>query len=275
MAIKDIVVVLDLKNEGPAAKTAVEVARFTGAHLTGLAPMVEPVVPGYVTAPIPGDYLEASIRQSREHAESAAKEFEETLRVGGVNGDSAIVTVGDGAWGGMLTRTRLSDLVVIGQEDPDHPQPLREAMIEAALFDSGVPLLLVPYVAKPTFADRKVMVAWDGSRTASRAVHAALPMLEMAKSVTIVIVDNGADIDGEPGADIALSLARHGLTVAIEQIPAPATGVGDALLNFVADNAIDLVVMGGYGHSRMREFILGGATRTVLQSMTVPVLMAH
>ncbi|PLX36107.1 MAG: universal stress protein UspA [Hyphomicrobiales bacterium] len=275
MAIKDIVVVLDLKTEGPAPKIAVEISRFVGAHLTGLAPMVEPVVPGYVTAPIPGDYLEASIRQAREQAEAGAKQFEEELRVGGVNGETAIVSVGDGAWGGLLARTRLTDLVVIGQEDPDHPQPLREALIEATLFDSGVPILLVPYVSKPSFVDRKAMVAWDGSRTASRAVHAALPMLELAKSVTVVIVENGKKPEGEAGADIALYLARHGLQVEIERIPAPPTGVGDALLNYVADHSMDLVVMGGYGHSRMREFILGGATRTFLRSMTVPVLMAH
>ncbi|MBB4304117.1 nucleotide-binding universal stress UspA family protein [Rhodobium orientis] len=275
MAIKDIVTVLDLNRDGPAPKMAVEVARFVGAHVTGLSPIVEPVVPGYVTAPIPGDFLEASIRQARERAEKSAAGFEETIKRSDINGETGLVTIGDGAWGGLLARTRLSDLIVIGQEDADHPEPLREALIEAALFDSGVPLLLVPYVSSPTFADRKAMVAWDGSRTASRAVHAALPMLELAKKVTVVCVENGARAEGEAGADIALYLARHGLKVEIDRIPMAPTGVGDTLLNYVADNAIDLVVMGGYGHSRMREFIIGGATRSILKSMTVPVMMAH
>lgn len=275
MAIKDIVTVLDLNRDGPAPKIATEIARFVGAHVTGLAPVVEPVVPGYVTAPIPGDFLESSIRQARERAEAAVAKFQDVIRRGDVNGETDLVTIGDGAWGGLLARTRLSDLVVIGQEDEDHPEPLREAMIEAALFDSGVPLLLVPYVSQPGFEDRKAMVAWDGSRTASRAVHAALPMLELAKTVTVVVVENGNKLDGEAGADIALYLARHGLKVEIERVPPAPTGVGDTLLNYVADNAIDLVVMGGYGHSRMREFILGGATRSILRSMTVPVVMAH
>ena len=275
MAIKDIVTVLDLNRKGPAAQIAIEVSRFVGAHVTGLAPVVEPVVPGYVTAPIPGDFLEASIRQARERAESAANAFEEMIRLGGVEGETALVTIGDGAWGGLLSRTRLTDLVVVGQEDTDNPEPLREALIEAALFDSGAPLLLVPYVAKPGFEDRTVMVAWDGSKTASRAVHAALPMMELAKKVTVVVVDNGKKIDGEAGADIALYLARHGLKVEIDRVPQASSGVGDTLLNYVADNAVDLVVMGGYGHSRMREFILGGATRSVLAAMTVPVIMAH
>jgi len=275
MPIKDIVTVLDLNRDGPAPKMAVEIARYVGAHVTGLAPVVEPVVPGYVTAPIPGDFLEASMRQARETAEAAAAKFEEAVRVGDVSGETNLVTIGDGAWGGLLARTRLSDLIVLGQEDEEHPEPLREVLIEAALFDSGVPLLLVPYVSPPTFADRKAMVAWDGSRTASRAVHAALPMLEHARKVTVVVVEDGYKMEGEAGADIALYLARHGLTVEIERIPRASTGVGDTLLNYVSDNAIDLVVMGGYGHSRMREFILGGATRSILQSMTVPVLMAH
>jgi nucleotide-binding universal stress UspA family protein len=151
---------------------------------------------------------------------------------------------------------------------------MRELMIESVLFEGGVPVLVVPYIGG-TLPLKNVMVAWDGSPTASRAVHAALPMLQMADKVTVVMVDTGKRTHGEPGSDIATYLARHGLDVTIDVVPRPSGGVADAILNYVSDQNVDLVVMGGYGHSRMREFLFGGATREILASMTVPVLMAH
>src|SRR5690606_15884650 len=120
---------------------------------------------------------------------------------------------------------------------------------------------------------KNVMVAWDGSPTASRAVHAALPVLFLAEKVTVMLVETGKPRPGEPGADIATYLARHGLNVTVDVVPRPQTSVAETILNYVSDNGIDLVAMGGYGHSRMREFLFGGATREILTSMTVPVLM--
>ncbi len=97
----------------------------------------------------------------------------------------------------------------------------------------------------------------------------------MAEQVTIVIVNKGQPIEGEPGTDIATYLARHNLEINIDVINNPPISVSDALLNYVSENAVDLLVMGGYGHSRMREYLIGGATRDILHSMTIPVLMAH
>ncbi len=122
------------------------------------------------------------------------------------------------------------------------------------------------------------MVAWNASREAARAVRDAMPLLEQSQSVDLVTFrpKSSQGAHGElPGADIALHLTRHGINVDVQQLGGTDIDVGNALLSHVADRGSDLLVMGGYGHSRLREFVLGGATRTILSSMTVPVLMAH
>jgi nucleotide-binding universal stress UspA family protein len=152
---------------------------------------------------------------------------------------------------------------------------MREAMIETALFEGCAPVLLVPYITRAPLSFGRVTIAWDGGRTASRAVHAALPFLKLAGKISIVMVGKASSIPGEPGSDIATWLSRHGLDVDVVTVEAPDISIADALLDHAADKSVDLLVMGGYGHSRVREFLLGGATRGILGAMTVPVLMAH
>jgi nucleotide-binding universal stress UspA family protein len=120
------------------------------------------------------------------------------------------------------------------------------------------------------------MVCWDGSRNAARAVGDAMPLLARAKAVEVVIVASEAGKSDElPGADIAHHLARHGLKVELQRIVSPGLDVANTILSHAADAGTDFIVMGGYGHSRMRELVLGGATRGILTSMTVPTLMSH
>src|SRR6185312_5943658 len=120
------------------------------------------------------------------------------------------------------------------------------------------------------------MVCWDGSRAAARAIADSLPLIRKAKIVEIVIVTNGRHKGDElPGVDLGQHLARHGLKVDVKRIASPDIDVASTILSYAADSSADLIVMGGYGHSRLREFVLGGATRGILQSMTVPVLMSH
>jgi nucleotide-binding universal stress UspA family protein len=120
------------------------------------------------------------------------------------------------------------------------------------------------------------MVCWDGSRSAARAIGDAMPLLARAREVEVVVVDEGTGRNDEiPGADIAHHLARHGLKIKLQRIVAGDVDVANILLSHAADAGSDLIVMGGYGHSRLREFVLGGATRGILSSMTVPTLMAH
>ena len=122
----------------------------------------------------------------------------------------------------------------------------------------------------------RVMVCWDGSRAAARAVGDALPFLKKAKQVEIVIVSDKPNKKDEiPGADLGQHLARHGLKVEIKHMTSPDIDVASTILSYAADSNADMIVMGGYGHSRLREFVLGGATRSMLESMTVPVLMSH
>ncbi|ADZ71921.1 universal stress protein [Polymorphum gilvum] len=276
MALKDILALTDLTGDQPAVKCAVELAARCDAHVTGLAVAFEPVVPAFAAAPLPADFIETSRRQALEAAEASLKAFAELARKEGVKAEerTAEILTG-GPMEPVLRHCRLTDLVVIGQENPDSPEPMRELIIETALFESGVPVLLVPYIGVAKFSMKNVLIAWDGSPTATRAVHAALPVLALADKVTVLIVNKGQKMAGEPGADMATYLARHGLKVTVDVVTNPQTGIADTLLNYVSDNGNDLVVMGGYGHSRVREFLFGGATREILASMTVPVLMAH
>ena len=295
MAIKDMLVLLDngwstaekpaasrgtgnadVDLVGPGPTLAIDLARRLEAHVTGVALAVDPIVPGFVVAPLPVEVIEQARAQAVQVAGTATERF---LALAGRAGVSAETRVAEilmgGAPEGFVVNCRATDLVVIGQDDPDRPEPMREAMIETALFEGTAPLLIVPYISRGTIAFDRVMIGWDGSRTAARAVQAALPLLALAQKISVVMVDRAGSNPGQPGAELATWLARHGLDVELTQVEAPDISVADALLDHAADKSFDLLVMGGYGHSRVREFLLGGATRGILATMTIPVLMAH
>ena len=134
----------------------------------------------------------------------------------------------------------------------------------------------MPYIQKAPLKLDNVMVCWDGSRQAARAIGDAMPLLVKSQRVEVVIVTNERGKEDEiEGADMAEHLARHGLKVDVHRIGGGDIDVADALLSHAADSGADFMVMGGYGHSRLREFVLGGVTRSILQSMTIPMLMSH
>jgi nucleotide-binding universal stress UspA family protein len=174
---------------------------------------------------------------------------------------------------------RYADLIILGQLDPDDPwSPLLHPRPEEVALMAGRPILVVPYAGAFERVGQRVLVGWDASREATRAVSDAMPLLTAAASVTVITVDAEQSGDGHgeiPGADIALHLARHGVVAKVERTTSAGIGVGNALLSWASDMEADLLVMGAYGHSRVRELLLGGATRTVLASATSPVLMAH
>jgi nucleotide-binding universal stress UspA family protein len=185
-------------------------------------------------------------------------------------------TVG-GAANAFARLARTFDLTVAAQAEPRHGMP-GDLIVQAALFDSGRPVIVVPYIQQDPLKLDRVMVCWDGSRTAARAVADAMPLLEFAKSIEVVTVSNGKGNGSgakQAGAeDVAQHLMRHGLKAEIKPIVAD-SDIATTLLSHAADTGADVMVMGGYGHSRLREFILGGVTRGILASMTVPVLMSH
>lgn len=288
MTIRDMLVLLDNGSRraagsetegstlGPAAVAALALAAEAGAHVTAVALAVDPIVPGFVVAPLPVEVIEQARTQAIAVAEEAVAAFAAEATRLGVSHETRIseILMG-GVPEGFAAAARTTDLVVIGQDDPDHPEPMREAMIETALFEGAAPTLLIPYISKGPVAFGRVMIGWDGGRTAARAIHAALPVLPKTAKLAVVMVDRAGSTPGQPGAEVATWLARHGLAVEVQQIEAPDIAVADALLDKAADESFDVLVMGGYGHSRVREFLLGGATRGILASMTLPVLMAH
>jgi nucleotide-binding universal stress UspA family protein len=151
-------------------------------------------------------------------------------------------------------------------------------MIEASLFDSGRPLIVVPYIQKEGLKLDHVVCCWDGSRAAARAINDGLPLLVKAATVDLLIVVNektNTPPNEIRGVEMAKHLARHDVKVQIVTIPAADIDVSKAILSYVADISGTLIVMGGYGHPRLRELILGGVTRDMLKSMTVPVFMSH
>ena len=174
-------------------------------------------------------------------------------------------------------RARYADLAVIGPEALAG-RTLKEKMIEGVLFSSGTPLLLVPEGASPTLVPKRVVVAWDSRLEASRAVRESLELLKGADEVRLVLIDPvpGDDDHGEePGADAATYLARHGVKVTIDRLPRINRSVADVLRQHARDTSAELMIMGAYGHSRLRERLFGGVTRSMLDAPPLPVLMAR
>ena len=157
-------------------------------------------------------------------------------------------------------------------------ETLRAKVIEGALFSSGKPLLLVPEGSRPTLKPKRVLVAWDARLESSRAVRESLDMLKGADEVHLVMVDPIEDEyhhGQEPGADAAAYLARHGVKVTVDRLPSSNHSVADVLRRHAVDIAADLMVMGAYGHSRLRERIFGGVTKSMLEDPSLPILMAR
>jgi nucleotide-binding universal stress UspA family protein len=169
---------------------------------------------------------------------------------------------------------RLYDLTIVAQPDAKAPA-LYNLVPEAVLFNSGRPMLMVPYIHEGGFEARKIMICWDGKRAAARAVLDAMPFLTKAEAVEIIAINEDSDATEATAAALAAHLGRKNIPAKAERLTADRAEIHNTILSTVADRGTQLVVMGGYGHSRLREFVLGGATRGILQSMTVPVLMSH
>jgi nucleotide-binding universal stress UspA family protein len=277
MALKDILLLLDLGTTPSAAMdVAVDLAAKSSAHVTAISLVVDPVVTGFVVAPVPVDFIESARKDALVRAKVSTDRFEEAARLAGISREVRVneVLMG-GIPQGFVAAARMSDLVIIGQENPDHSEPLRDLLIETALYEGIAPVLVVPYIARAPLKMQKVLVAWDGSQPAARAIRDALPFLPEHADVTILMLGNATKQPGEPGADLATWLARHGVNVSLKSLPGAGIPVAAGILNHATDNGFDIVVMGAYGHSWMREAIFGGATRDILKTMTVPVLMAH
>ena len=275
--IKDILANLSVtKDGGPAGDYAVSVASALQTHLTGVAFIYDPVVPVSGTGYIPAEVIESQEADNETAAKAAIKKFLAATDRAGISADPLTISASlAGAGDRFACMARRFDLAIVGQGQPE-TSTLEEIIGETTLFESGRPLIFVPYIQKGPFKLDNVMVCWDGSRPAARAIGDAIPLLVKAGGVEIVIVTNERGKQDEiEGADMGQHLARHGVKVDVHRIPGGDSDIADALLSHAADSGTDFIVMGGYGHSRFREFVLGGVTRSIFRSMTVPVLMSH
>lgn len=279
MDYKTILVTLDeSKACAPRLDVAVRLAQGYKAHLVGLFVMPLPFVPTFVAAEIPVEVIEAQWKAIRAAADRVEARFKDATSKAGVAAEWRRIEdefVDPGSVAAL--HARYADLAIVGQSDPDRAGE-GPTLAEDVLFDSGCPVLVVPYAGRfPTVGERPV-VAWNASREAARAVHDAMPILAKAKTVTILAANpkKGRGGHGDmPGADIALSLSRHGVRAEAESIYGSDIEVGDMILSRLADKGADMLVMGAYGHSRLRESIFGGVTLKLFREMTVPVLMSH
>jgi nucleotide-binding universal stress UspA family protein len=268
MEYKTIVVHLD---NGPRSAMRLDLAlgcaQTFGAHLVGLFALSEPHYPSYALAEA-GAAVEEAARRVRAQS---AKKAEDAFR--------AAVSRADDALEAARLSVRYADLVIVGQYDENAKADPGVApnFAEELVLTAGRPVLIVPYAGKFKTMGKRVLVAWNASRESARAVHDALPFLQKADLVQVVAFNpsKGDEHGDVPGADIGLMLARHGVRVQAAQQHAEGLDVGSQILSRAADVDADMIVMGAYGHSRMRELVLGGATRTILEAMTVPVLLSH
>ena len=281
---KDMLVVVD---DSAACATrldvAVHVAGRCGAHLTGLFVTPPPNVPALAGSEFPGslraasDYMEAQRQEWRRAALAAQVLFRSRTNMAGITTEwrereGDVVDIAS-------LHARYGDLVIVGQMEPaPRAGHSGRGLPERLLLGVGRPILVVPYAGVFKTVGDRVLVAWNASREATRAVNDALPILQRASHVTVLAINPGGGVSGDgdvPGADLALHLSRHGVNAEASWIKAEDIDVAVMLLSRACDLQADLIVMGGYGHSRVREIVLGGTTREILRTMTVPTLLSH
>ena len=280
MSYKTILLHLD---DGPRREErlnlAFETAERFDAHLVGLYVPGLPLIPPYALAEAGPAAVEIEGRRRAAAAQDAETVFRAaSSRHRAVKCEWRMST-GDPV-AALCLSARYADLVIAGQPEPggEDARRLPAGFAGDLVLSAGRPVLFVPYAGRFTVVGKRVMVAWNAGREAARALLDALPMLKGAEQVDVIAFDpgRGGARHGEvPGADIGLFLARHGVKVTVSQQAGTDLDVGVQILSRAADFSADLIVMGAYGHSRLREQILGGATRTLLESMTVPVVMSH
>jgi nucleotide-binding universal stress UspA family protein len=294
-ALRDILVVLD---DSAASEIrmdiAVALAQQHGAHLTGLSalellmptrPLVQPrgnsegdtrpasPLRNWGAVPLV-DHPEAET-QAAERAEQLETTFRERLRFSQLLGEWRVVS-------GKLSETvvrqaRQTDLVILGQVNPNHPPPPEgRQLVEDVLITAGRPILVIPYIGRFPTVGSRILVGWNNSREAARAVNDAIPLLARAASVAILEVSaRKPATDDATSTDITRHLTHHGIRAETIRTVLAGSSTPDLLLNYAADVSADLLVVGGYGHSRLRELVLGGVTRELLRHMTLPLLMSH
>jgi nucleotide-binding universal stress UspA family protein len=276
--LKDILVHIPSERSiRPIADSAISLATMHAAHL-------DAVSIGFETAnlglSIDGAAAVAAIyrvehESALARANAALAVFEAEARNAGITYGLQPLTGGPAEIAATVgTLARLYDLTVVLQPEPDYGT-FDNTVPQEILFQSGGPVVFIPYTHTGPFEPKHIGIAWDGSRLAARALRDAGPFLARAQHITIISVNEKEVPADVSAATLKSHLARHGLPASIVRMDADRTDVQPTILSIAADAGLDLIVMGGYGHSRLNERILGGVTRGMFQSMTVPTLMSH
>ncbi len=278
MAIKDLAVAYNgSANSKAALSFAIQMCKKYDAALTGLHVHPPLNLDAQVRRWTPKDVLESLRKAGDEAVKSAEDDFRESVAAAGFAG-TATWLVDEGQTNETLARlARYHDLLVIGQFS-EAGETRTRVRAEDLVQRSGRPLIIVPngYEVRP-FAEYAA-VAWDGSRPAARALGDAMQILETKKRLDVVRVGTAkaaAPASGAAGPDIVRHLKRHGIEARAIALTASRDRVGQTILGYCAEEQPDVLVMGAYGHARLREDIFGGVTRHILQNMNVPVFMAH
>ena len=277
MAYNDILVALTSYPEPTpvsVVEDAVSVAAALGAHIAALSCEMHVQVPGHFISGsvvgLPG-VIAGEAGKSRKNAQDLLAAFEAAAAKSGVSRESILQKCKSFEVPALLVEyARLRDLTIM-------PASNDRWYAEAVIFGSGKPTVILPESPSPrAFELGTVAVAWDFSRAAARAVADAIPLLEKSKKVRVVTVLNEKHMDNKHSAEeLSKNLSRHGIDVVLDRVDAKGRPIGDVLEAYVASHASDMLVMGAYGHSRLREFVLGGATKSLLLKPPLPILFSH
>ena len=277
MAIRDILVHVDSSRAMPGrVRAAAELARCHDAHLTGLYVIEIPVLPSYAEAQIPIAIIEAQRAALASRAAAAQREFGDIADKSGINCEWRGVE--DRRIDALSLHARYADLLVVGQADAGDSECVSRGLADRLVLESGRPVLVIPAGGVSGTIGENVVVAWNTKREAVRAISDAMPLLESANRISVVTINAKADDPenaGIPAADIGLHLARHGIEIETKSLYGAPAAIGELLLDAARDESADLLVMGAYGHARLREIILGGTTAHVLAHTDIPTLLAH
>ena len=275
MQYKDILVYLDDgKSNSERVKTAFSLAEAQQARLTGVT--LAALKPSHMRT---ADKKTQKVISYQE-AEKRLQEFNAQAEKAGIDCDSRIITGGEKKAAIRLSQyARNFDLVIFRQANPENRNShMVEEIASQMLLRCGRPIFFMPYVGAHRIPCKNAMIAWDGTPTATRAVHDVLPMISDIDKVIILVVTEGKSktAKGELLADdLASHLIRHGVNAEVKRTNAGTFDVPTVILNEIYENDIDLLVMGGYGTPSLKQKIFGGVTRTLLSSMVIPVVMSH
>jgi len=279
MQYKNILVYLD---QGASNKervnTAIAIASAHSAQLTGV--VVNALPNSSILRRLGIGKGEVLMEQARVNAQVVIERFEQQTAKAGVEADTRVIECVEGKAPEKLARmARIFDLSIMRQANPDKPNASFIAELsEEVMFSSGRPVFFMPYIGAHNIPCKRGLIAWDGSKAATRAIHDALPILEMMDKVTILIVDAHKIehyTDLKPGEELSRHLSAHGVDNVVSRVPKGEASTSTVILNELSDTGADVLIMGGYGTPKLREVMLGGVTRTLFECMTVPVFMSH